>query len=167
MQYVIEADGTYLGGWSDAVAAQAIVDAVAGRGIVATPPDSATRKWNGSAWIAATPTTDELLGQKIAAGIQIVSTGTPSLNGTYSLEDEEKQNITGILASIANGLGLPGGQSTIPLADMGGDPHSFTADALKALSKAMADYSYALSTTRSLLNAQQPAKWPAQPVSIA
>lgn len=139
------------------------------------PEDAANIDWQGYlAWVALGntadplpgPTPDDLYAVKLAAGIQIVSSGTSALNGTYSLADDEKQNITGILVQIGVGLGLPGGQSTIPLADINGDPHSFTVEALKNLSKAMADYAYALSTTRSLLNASQPADWPAQPVTI-
>jgi hypothetical protein len=47
--------------------------------------------------------------QKIAAGLAITSTATPSLNGTYAVDDGAEILISGIYSGIKGGDGLPGG----------------------------------------------------------
>lgn len=113
------------------------------------------------------PTPTDILNTKISAGIQIVSTGTPSLNGTYPLGDGSEAQLTGILVGIAAGLGLPFGASTVPWADINGVPHNFTADQMKAFGSAVRDYRYGLQVTWNLLNNGQSATWPSLPVTIA
>jgi hypothetical protein len=48
----------------------------------------------------------------LLVGINLVSTGTPALNGTYALDPVSQQQITGVATSLAAGRGLPGGGST-------------------------------------------------------
>lgn len=48
----------------------------------------------------------------LGQGMQLESTGSPSLNGTYPMDDQTQGQITGIATSIAAGRGLPGGDST-------------------------------------------------------
>jgi len=117
--------------------------------------------------IPPTPTPTDLLNAKLGAGIEIVSTGTSALNGTYPITDNAIANLTGLLAGLAEGLGLPLGQSTVPLADTSGVPHNFSVNALKDLASAIRDYKYSLQVTWNLLEASQPANWPSLPVTIA
>lgn len=140
------------------------------------PADPGNRDWQlYQAWLAAgntpdpapEPTPDELYARKIAAGIQIASTATPALNGTYALDQTKQGQITGIVTAITAGKGLPGDLPVVPWADINGDPHNFTAADIVNLGKAMEDYIFALSQTASLLRAGQKAEWPAQPVTIA
>ena len=80
----------------------------------------------------------------IAAGIQITSTSTSSLNGTYAIGPNNQTAISAVMTGIANGLGLPGSGSTFYYLDTSGTPHSFTADQFKAFATAVRDYLYAL-----------------------
>jgi len=48
----------------------------------------------------------------LAAGMQVESTATPALNGTYPLDQTSQSQVTGVATSIAAGRGLPGGSST-------------------------------------------------------
>lgn len=126
--------------------------------------------WDGATFhapVAPTPTPTQVLAGKIAAGIQIQSTGTSSLNGTYPLDDGARENLTGILTDIANGLGLPLSASTVPWADINGTPHNFTAAQLQNFAVAVRDYRYGLQVTWNLLNNSQSASWPSLPVTIA
>ena len=74
-----------------------------------------------------------------AAGINITSTGTPSLNDTYPLDPQSQQYITSISTGVAAGKGLPGGGSTFMY-----NGHSFTAANFLAFAQAAEDYAYNL-----------------------
>lgn len=91
----------------------------------------------------------------IAAGLAIVSTSTPALNGTYSLDADAQRKISGIAAGIGSRNRLPGGLATFDYTD-GFGTHTFTAAQFLDLATAIEDYLYAL--TRGAL--------PAQPVAI-
>lgn len=112
------------------------------------------------------PSPTDMLNAKIAAGIQITSTGAPALNGTYPIDQGTLNNLGNLLAAIGAGVGLPGGGTTVPLADVTGTPHTFTAAQVESLDGAISTYIYNLRITWNLLNAQQQASWPSQPVTI-
>jgi len=80
----------------------------------------------------------------IAAGLSLVSTGTPSLNATYSIDTDAKSVIDGIYSGIKNGDGLPGGGATFVYRDILGGAHSFDETTFAAFAKATRDYLYAL-----------------------
>lgn len=97
--------------------------------------------------------------QSIADGqeqIQIQSTSTPALDGTYSISHDQQAIIDGIYAGIKNGDGLPGGGTTFNYADTSGAMHAFDATSFPNFAKAVRDYLYQLSQGQS----------PAQPVTI-
>jgi hypothetical protein len=107
------------------------------------------------AWRAAQQAT--VSGQAlIAAGISIVSTGTPALNGTYAINPAAKTDIDGIYSSIKNGDGLPGGGASFNYFDIAGAPHSFEAVSFPNFAKAVRDYIYAISQGQT----------PAMPITI-
>jgi len=87
---------------------------------------------------------------KISAGIQIVSTGTPALNGTYSIGvdpgtgADAKSVIDGIYGGIKGGDGLPGGGTTFVYHDVTGAGHTFDETSFTNFAKAVRDYLYAL-----------------------
>jgi hypothetical protein len=119
-----------------------------------------------SAPVIPPPTPTELLNAKLDAGIQIVSTGTSALNGTYPITDGAISDLTGLLAGLAEGLGLPLGQSTVPLADTSGVPHNFTSNNIKDLASAIRDYKYSLQVVWNLAEASLPYTWPSLPITI-
>src|SRR5690348_15043338 len=53
----------------------------------------------------------------LKAGMQLVSTGTSSLNGTYAVDDSAAIVIDGIYSGIKDGDGLPGGGTTFNYPD--------------------------------------------------
>lgn len=92
----------------------------------------------------------------LAAGLAIVSTGTPALNGTYAIHEQAQQNIVAVVTGINAGQGLPGGGATFVYRDTLGGHGPFTADQFIALAKTVRDFVYALSGGAA----------PTQPVSI-
>jgi|SRR5579885_1108394 len=104
---------------------------------------------------------------KIAAGIQIVSTGTPALSGTYAVTDAAIGKLDGIIAGINAGKGLPGGGGTFNYPDVTGAMHAFDATSIVNLAAALRDYLYALIQTEAALIGGHAAEWPSLPVTIA
>lgn len=102
------------------------------------------------------PTPEQIIGAIIMAGVNIVSTGTPALNGTYAIDPGAQQNISGVAAGIASRNRLPGGGSTFSYGDAVGVTHSFTAAQYLDFASAVEDYIYALANGGS----------PTQPLTI-
>lgn len=103
------------------------------------------------------PTPEQQIEAVIAAGLQIVSTSTPSLNGTYGIGSAEQQNISGIAAGIASRNRLPGGGATFNYGDASGTLHAFNGPNFLNLASAVEDYLYALEQGSA----------PTQPITIA
>jgi hypothetical protein len=92
---------------------------------------------------AATPQTN--YAAAIAAGLTIVSTATPALNGVYAVDPSVAGvNINSIIGGINANIGLPGGGSSFTYFDMSNAPHSFTQAQFLTLAQAIRDYVYAL-----------------------
>lgn len=108
------------------------------------------------------PSVAQQAAAMLAAGIQIASTGTPALNGTYACDPTTYQRIGGIVAAIAGGLGLPGGGSTFNWPDTAGVPHEFTATAFTDFARAVMNFEYALNA----VIAANAGTLPALPVAI-
>lgn len=86
------------------------------------------------------PTGDQIL----AAGIQIVSDGTPALNGTYGISAADQQNISGIAAGIGSRNRLPGGAATFDYGDIDEVDHTFTGPNFLNFAAAVEDFLYGL-----------------------
>jgi hypothetical protein len=127
------------------------VASIAGQ-FVETPSEIAVMQgwtYNGSTFaspIVATPTLAQQAATMLVVGIEIVSTGAPTLNGTYAVNLATYQRITGIVAAIAGGLGLPGGAATFNWLDTVGTPHQFNATQFGNFAKAVMDFDYILNT---------------------
>jgi len=65
----------------------------------------------------------------IAGGIQIISTSTSNLNGTYSVNAYAIANINAIATYILRNNSFPNGASSMPWMDAGGTPHVFPSTA--------------------------------------
>jgi len=125
--------------------------------------------WNGTSFTFPTPpapTPDELLAEKLGAGITIISTGTPSLNGSYSISSDTQIQITGVLALLGVGQGLPNDAPTIPWPDLNGSPHMFTAVAFQNFAAAISNYVFGLRTTWAILKQGGDIPWPTLPATI-
>jgi hypothetical protein len=118
--------------------------------------------WTFAAPVVPTPTLAQQAQAMLDSGLQIVSTGTPALNGTYACDPATYQRVGGIVAAIGASLGLPGGGGTFNWPDISGTPHSFSAANFSALAKAMMDFEYALNT---IIGANS-GTLPSQPVTI-
>ncbi len=78
------------------------------------------------------------------AGLMIVSTGTPALNGTYAIDQLSQMDIIAIETSLNAGKGFPGGSASFNYADTTGALHSFTQANFTDFAAAVRDYVYAL-----------------------
>lgn len=71
------------------------------------------------------------------AGVSVVSTSTPSLNGTYALDQKSQAAIASISTGISAGKGLPGGGPTFVYAGI-----TFTSAQFLDLASALEGYVY-------------------------
>lgn len=101
-----------------------------------------------------------------AAGVAIVSTGTPALNGTYAIDPATLANIVGLSTGIAAGKPLPGGGSTFNYRDIVGSPHAFTAANFLNFAAAIESYVYGADQAIETLVNGGTAMPPSQPVTI-
>lgn len=87
------------------------------------------------------PTLAQQAGAMIAAGLTIKSTGTPALDGVYSVDAAAQQNIQAVQIYIqANGK-FPGSSGTYPWLDKAGQPHVFpTVAEFSAFATVVADF---------------------------
>jgi hypothetical protein len=138
--------------------AQCFPPATAALFILAPDGTVAGATLTGGVWSSGGPTLAQQLAAALAAGCQIVSTGTPALNGTYAADAETLLNLVGVETSLTAGQGFPpGGATTIAWFDASGAPHTFTAAAFTNFADAMRDFCFALDN----------ATLPTQPATIA
>ena len=120
-------------------------------------------------WVAAghlnpTRTRDALMDE----GCAIVCTGTPAINGTYTIDQGSLINVLGVSLGITAGKGFPLGQPTFAYTDKDGHPHTFpNTDLFIEFAIALRDYVAALDATATILTGGGTASWPAQPTTIA
>lgn len=108
-----------------------------------------------------------VLGQKIEAGVQITSTGTPSLNGTYAIVATSTADITSVAAYITAFGAFPAGQTTFAWLDAAGAPHVFAdVTAFLSFARAVADYVAALKLAANARALGQNAPWPSSSKTI-
>lgn len=114
----------------------------------------------------AKPDPNAQLAAALAAGITIVSTATPALNGTYGVDDQSQRFISGTAASIAARSRLPGGAATFGYGDVTGARHNFSSADFLNFADAVEDYVYALYTALETALAGGTAVWPSSSVTI-
>ena len=99
------------------------------------------------------PSPSQVFQQALAAGVAVTSTGTPSLNAIYTIDQKQDATITGIATGIAARGRVPGGGATFDYPDKAyldsdgasGSTHAFTGAQFLNLAAAIEDYVYALS----------------------
>lgn len=95
--------------------------------------------------------------EAMTVGLQIVSTGTSALNGTYAIDQLSQMDIIAIETSLNAGKGFPGGATVFNYADTAGVMHSFTAANFTDFAAAVRDYVYALKSVIAGASATLPA----------
>lgn len=127
-------------------------------------PDAATRS---EAVLLSGMRPDQLLIVYTNDGIIITSTGSPSINATYALDQTTLDQVGSVARDAASGLGLPGGLSTFTYPDIDGIPHDLTSDNVVALYQAMRNYVFSMNVTENTLANGGSANWPDSHVTIA
>lgn len=97
---------------------------------IACTPEQAAQptlwKVENGALVALPPTLAQQAQALIAAGCEIVSAGTPALNGTYSCDDAAQGKLNRMYSLIQrNGGAFPGGLTSLPWPDASGAVHVF------------------------------------------
>ena len=122
--------------------------------------------WNGSAFVAGTPSAQSVFNAALAAGIAVTSTGTSALNATYSVTQEAQDNAAAVAASIGSGQGLPGGGTTFEYLDSANVPHAFTAAQFLTLADAIRNYVYQLDIQLATAQNGGTPSWPTATINI-
>lgn len=118
------------------------------------------------AWLAG-QTANTTLNNALNAGIAIVSTATPALNGTYGVDSASQQFISGTAAGIAARNRVPGGGATFGYGDITGAPHNFAASDFLNFADAVEDYIYAIYAAARTIQAGGSATFPTASATIA
>lgn len=69
------------------------------------------------------PTAAQQAASALTAGIIVISTGTPSLNGTYGLDQTAQNNVSATTTYILLNGTFPNGNATMPWIDKNGIAH--------------------------------------------
>lgn len=99
----------------------------------------------------------------LAAGCQVVSSGTPALSGTYPTDAASQAHINAEATSILLNGTFTDGTSSIVWLDVAGDPHTFSIAQFKTLATALAAY---VTACLKVINGQS-TTLSAQPSTIA
>jgi hypothetical protein len=123
---------------------------------------------NGTLVAPPTPplTPDQILAEKIAAGIAITSTVNSALNDTFALDDTTLTQIGSVARDAASGLGLPLGIPVFVYPNIAGEPCTFTSAQIIALYKAQRDLLFRLNTQAAIMGHGVTPVWPSQTATI-
>ena len=112
-------------------------------------------------------TPDQSYAVLLTHGLEIESTGSPSINGLYAVDDASRSAI-GQLDQYYQKFGkFPSGGSTVIVIGPDDAHHEVSETDLANIGEVIGAYAYGVILTRSLLNQNQSASWPARSVSIA
>jgi hypothetical protein len=78
----------------------------------------------------------------LAAGLNVTSTGTPTLNGTFAVDQLSQMDVIAIETSLNAGKGFPGVSSTFSYPDASGAIHTFSEANFTDLAAAIRDFVY-------------------------
>ncbi|CAB3742462.1 hypothetical protein LMG24238_06886 [Paraburkholderia sediminicola] len=99
----------------------------------------------------------------LVAGLQVSSTGTPALNGTYAIDQFSQMDIIAIETGLNAGKGFPAGTTTLNYPDTTGLLHNFSEANFTDFAAVVRDYVYALKSVM----AGQSSSLPSAAVTIA
>jgi hypothetical protein len=100
----------------------------------------------------------------ISIAVEITSTGTPAVSGTYSLDPQTQSDIANLAYEATGPLGLPTDFGGYP--DINGDVKPHNATTLISLYKAMRDYLYTYRVAKASWIKNQPALAPSSVITI-
>jgi hypothetical protein len=113
------------------------------------------------------PTADEVLAEKIAQGIAITSTGNPTLNATYALDEASTGQIFQIGLYADRFAKFPSGETVQNYPDItGNSAHGFTVAQFVAFLQVVAPLVSALDTQAGILAHGGSPTWPSQGATI-
>lgn len=91
------------------------------------------------------PTLAQQAQAALLAGVQVTSTSTPALNGTYNIDVSAQAKIAATSAYILRNGSFYKGQTTLPWVDAAGAPHVFPSTTIfQDFATAVGDYVYEL-----------------------
>lgn len=97
------------------------------------------------------------------AGCQVVSTGTPSLSGTYSIDPRSLSDMQGEILSLVVNSTFTNGTTSLDWIDAAGASHTFDPTAFREFATKVGSYVGAI----KLVAGSGTGTLPAQPVTIA
>jgi hypothetical protein len=103
----------------------------------------------------------------LSAGVAVASTGTPALNGSYTLDPVSQVQITAIGAGIAAGKGLPGGGGTFNWPTATGTLVAFSSANFLNFATALETFLYNFNQALMALTAGGVATLPSTSITIA
>lgn len=120
-------------GWFDTTANQYPAMPPQNALVTITADQYAARVANPAGWViiagalsAAQPPLAQQALAMLAAGVTIVSTATPALNGTYAVGPNDRSNLTSMYSLIDRAGGsFPSGLTALPWPDASGAVHTF------------------------------------------
>jgi hypothetical protein len=118
--------------------------------------DSAATSGQVAAWQAA------LAAARPPTTLQIVSTGAPALNGTYSITPPVQDDLTSEVASILATGEFLNGTASLAWPDASGAFHTFTVAQFQSFAEAIGKFASAVVVDEQTGSTS----WPAQPVTI-
>ena len=113
--------------------------------------------WNASAVHPAT-----MLRYLLAGGVQVTSSSTPALNGTYGTSMQDQVNLTALQTSITAGVPWIG-----YLRDIIGVSHTMTAVQFTSIAAAILGFVAAADAAYAAAVAGQSPTWPSNQVTVA
>jgi hypothetical protein len=113
------------------------------------------------------PTTpDGIYASLLTQGITITSDSTPALNATYPITENDFARVGAIARDAASGIGLPNDAATVPIPDIDGGMHDFSATSVVDLYKAERDLRMRMAEQRDIMIAGGTPQWPYQVATI-
>lgn len=99
--------------------------------------------------------------------INLMSSGTPAINGAYSVNSAAQQSIVALSTGIAAGKPLPGGGQTFKYSDVTGARHDFSKDNFLNFANAVENYVYNVGDAIANSVAGQQTDLPSSTLNIA
>lgn len=119
------------------------------------------------AYLNSGPSPQRQYMSAVAAGVQITSSSTPGLAGTYAIDDGAITKITAEQVYIATKGTFTNGQLTRGWLDQAGNAHLFASTSqFTTFAEAIATYLDNLVTVEAALQSGQSVSWPSKTVSI-
>lgn len=112
------------------------------------------------------PTADEVLAEKIAAGITLTSPSTPTIDGLWALDADTLVELGSVARDFNTGMGLPQDASTFIYPNGVGDPIELSGSNVVAIYRAMRDMTDTLSRQAAVLRQGGTPDWPLQSATI-